>query len=186
MAGIRRSRRWLLHRVRLRGLEGAERRGTSLLRVEYDETEQKRLIRNLIDGWRSIFDGEAPLAGGWLAMAAALFAQSLGLLAVSFKNTAFSEENEWRLVYVRPRFPQPLPEEHFNVDVRARDGVPVPFVRFVPVGTPEQSPRLPIESVIIGPNRYQDLATSGVWHLLGRHGLADHVEIGQAVARIRV
>ena len=50
--------------------------------MEYDETEQKRLIRNLIDGWRSIFDGEAPLAGGWLAMAAALFAQSLGLLAV--------------------------------------------------------------------------------------------------------
>jgi hypothetical protein len=168
------------------GLEALGGGALSLVRVVYDEAEQERQIRDLVDGWRSVFDSEMPLEDGWSqAMAAALFAQGFGLLAISFKSKAFAEEQEWRLSYLRPRFPRPLPDEYFDIDFRTQDGLVVPFVRFVPQPDSASLAQLPIESVYVGPNRYPGLAASGVWLLLNRHGLGERVKIFSSEAPLR-
>jgi hypothetical protein len=167
------------------GLKELGGRALTLLPVVYDESEQEREIRSLVDGWRSVFDSETPLKGGWPGIASALFAQAFGLLAISFKNPAFAEEQEWRLAYLRPRFPQPLPVEYFTADFRTDKGLVVPFVRFVSEPESTSPGPLPIESVRVGPHRYPSLAASGVWHLLNRHGLGEQVGITNSAAPLR-
>ncbi len=167
----------------LRALGGG---ALSLVPVVYDEAEQERQIRGLVDGWRSVFEPEMPLEDGWSqGMAAALFAQAFGLLAVSLKSKAFAEEQEWRLLYVRPRFPQPLPDEFFTVDFRTHNGLVVPFVRFGPQSESGSNAQLPVKNIYVGPNRYPNLAASGVWHLLNRHGLGEQVRIVITAAPLR-
>jgi hypothetical protein len=168
------------------GLKALGGGALSLVHVVYDEAEQERQIRDLVNGWRSVFDPEMLLEDGWSqGMAAALFAQAFGLLATSFKNKAFAEEQEWRLLYLRPRFPKPLPDEFFTLDFRTHNGLAVPFVRFVPRAESGSVAQLPIESIHVGPNRYPNLAASGVWHLLNRYGLGEQVKIVISAAPLR-
>jgi hypothetical protein len=168
--------------------------GLSLVPVIYDEEEQERRTRELVDGWRAVFDEELPAGDDWApAMAAFLFAQSFGRLAVSFKNAAFKEEEEWRLFYIRPRLPQALPGEQFTLDFFTRDGLVVPYVRFAPAsdkggstGAEAATARLPIKSIRVGPHRYPPLAASGVWQLLNRYGLGSGevtIELSRAPLR---
>ncbi len=160
-------------------------RSLPLIRVVYDEVEQERQIRTLVNGWRIELEGVS-LEERWpREIAAALFAQVFALLAISFKSKSFAEEQEWRLAYIRPRFPATLPDENFIVDSRPWNGMAVPFVRFTAGADHDPPIALPITSIRVGPHRYPTVAASGIWHLLTRHGLRDSVKIDYTEAPLR-
>jgi hypothetical protein len=155
--------------------------------VSYDEDVQRRWLKKLLDRWRSELRGVECSESGWFK-ASALLAQAFGPLAISCKNRAFEEEREWRLFYSRLRLPQTLPEEYFPVEFRARGGLIVPFVKFIPKSSEEASDRrlLPIRSICVGPHRYPALAASGVWHLINERKMGDDVPVTNSVAPLRL
>lgn len=70
----------------------------SLIKCIYDEAAQKEILQRLIDitlveidNWSPEFEGDEPLPGGSLAA-------YLNEIAPAMKDSAFSDEKEWRLV----------------------------------------------------------------------------------------
>jgi hypothetical protein len=160
-------------------------RPLTLARVTYDPGEQERQLEKLLMSWRSLFQEVDLPQQPWEHVAAMLFAQTFALLAITFKSKAFAEEQEWRLFLVRTRLPQPLPDEPFTMHFTERNGLIIPYVRLTPPPHSLGPLPLPIIAVTVGPSRYPQLASAGVWHLLGRHGLATRVSIQTSTAPLR-
>lgn len=159
--------------------------GLTLVRVIYDEDEQRRRVGELVSAWRALYVNHFPLdEPRYVPVMHAVFARIFSVLATSFKNPAFAEEQEWRLCYQRPRLPDPLPVENFRVESRTRNGMPVPFVRFKSPIVPDPPP-LPVETICVGPQPNVLLALSGVWHLIQEIGIDQAVTIAPSAVPLR-
>jgi hypothetical protein len=159
---------------------------THLIRVIYNEDEQLHLMRELVKRWRLMYveslDEDSRTKNHVEAM---LFAQMLAWLAVSFKHKGFEEEREWRIAFIRTRLPELLPEETFEFHFRAMAGMSTPYVKFAPVNADGTKGLLPIQSVRVGPNRYPELAMSGIWHLLSKHRPDANINIEKSMTPLR-
>ncbi len=150
----------------------------ALVQVSYDDTENSRRIYALVKSWLAMYlESLHKDARTKPHVEAMLFAQSFALHAISIKDNAFAEEKEWRLVWVRPRFPHTLPEEPFEINFRVANGMAVPYIRLQSHDSEGNAVRLPIVSVRVGPHKYPDLAASGIWHLIEREGLSQFIVI---------
>jgi hypothetical protein len=157
-----------------------------LVQVTYDEEQQYAELYELAKRWTRMFlsclrrDSRTKPH-----VEAMLFAQCFAWLAATFKHPAFAEEKEWRLVYVRLRLPELLPEESFKLSLRSSKGMVVPFIRIMPCDEEKDPVRLPVKSVRVGPHRYPALAASGVWHLVTNLGLADEIKVDYSFTPLR-
>jgi hypothetical protein len=128
-----------------------------LIRVIYDEDEQRKQLCELCRRWREAFVGIPPESAGpapWRA-GELVFAECFSRIAIGFKSSGFREEDEWRLVY---RQSQIIRDDHSGgkSNFRTRDGMLLPFVEIEGVHEDDNpTERLPIVSVNIGPAKYQ-------------------------------
>ena len=157
-----------------------------LVQINYVEADHLKRIYGLVKSWILMYlealERDVRTKPHVEAM---LFAQSFAWNAISVKNGAFAEEKEWRLVWVRPRLPETLPDEVFEIDFRVADKMAVPYVRFAPRDAEGGGARLPIVSIRIGPHRYPDLAASGMWHLVARHGQSQLIHVDYSLTPLR-
>jgi len=158
----------------------------ALVQISYVEAEHLKRIYGLVKSWILMYlealERDVRTKPHVEAM---LFAQSFAWNAISVKNGAFAEEKEWRLVWVRPRLPETLPDEVFEIDFRAANKMAVPYVRFSSRDVEGNAVRLPIVSIRVGPHRYPDLAASGMWHLVARHGLSKLIHVDYSLTPLR-
>jgi hypothetical protein len=158
----------------------------ALVQISYNETEHSQRIYSLVKAWILMYleslERDVRTKPHVDAM---FFAQSFAWHAISMKNSAFGEEKEWRLVWVRPRLPHTLPDEPFEINFRVANDMAVPHIRFLPRDAEGTVVRLPIVSVRVGPHKYPDLAASGVWHLVTSEGLADSIYIDYSRTPLR-
>lgn len=139
----------------------------------YDATEQRRLLRDLLDRWRDLFShqsdwGPEPETSRIIQL---MFAETLSHLAISFKNTSFSEEREWRFAYRRSAI---VPDDGLNFELRfrTRNGMLLPYVG-IPVLSGEEAQKA-LKGVLVGPTLYPEQAGYAAMRLLGHLG---HVEV---------
>jgi hypothetical protein len=143
-----------------------------LVPVIYDVAEQDRLMHELVDRWRSVFkdipsEQDVPQVR---RLGAFVFAQAFSYLAMAFKNSAFGEEQEWRLVYRRQVI---LPDDGTGLQVsfRDRDGMVAPYVAMIAVPTKDGSTaRFPVSRIVMGPTNYPKLAGHGMVRFLASLG----------------
>ena len=143
-----------------------------LLRVEYHEQEQGRIVRAVVEPLVEALTAEERAYGRdyviaeCVAPALEVLHQTLWTTALWFKHPRFSEEREWRLVviqdetqYIPNVTPGPRP---LRTSVRPAPFGFVPYIE-LPIAT---SPRPPIRNVLVGPSPRPDLARRGVNALL--------------------
>ena len=159
---------------------------TQLIQVIYDDGLQIQLMRELVKRWRLMYlESMAEDSRTKNHVEAMLFAQMFAWLAVSFKNKGFEEEREWRIVYLRPRLPETLPDESFEFHFRSIGGISAPYVRFERPVVDEKVGYLPIDSIHVGPHRYPELAMSGIWHLLAKYRPTEEIAIEKSATPLR-
>lgn len=152
--------------------------------VLYDTAEQKRLISDLVDRWRVMFKGANAQDFDYQRrrLAAFVFGQALSFLEASFKNVAFEEEEEWRLVYRRQvllQYEGPLP-----VDFRERLGMVMPYARFPLPPITEDS--APVRRIVLGPTEYPKLAGFGLVQFLKSIGYREElIQVVPSVVPLR-
>lgn len=139
--------------IETKGLADLLRSGRVLLMpIIYNLAEQDRLIRDLVNRWRTVFkDIPAEVDGNQLRrIGAFVFAQCFAMLAVCFKSEAFQEEKEWRLVYRRQ---VTLPDDGSGLIVgfRDRNSMITPYVAMN--AADESSARLPVRRIVVGPTK---------------------------------
>jgi hypothetical protein len=158
-----------------------------MVKCSYEREEQENLIKQLIHSAIDNFEGyKLPhphtedlneesrahvFCGTW-------FFPKMQRLASAMKHPAFSEEQEWRLVGALYK---PLPP----MDLRPRGSILVPFEVFKL--SPNNNAPLEgiIESVMVGPNADQELATFGV-ERLQQLDLIRNMRIERSTAPYRV
>jgi|SRR5579859_2995824 len=138
-----------------------------LLPVVYDHSQQEALVRDLVNRWRTLFTDIPPSDDNHQArrLGAFVFAQCFALLAIAFKNAAFSEEKEWRLVHVRQRVVDNAGSE---LRFRERNGLITPYVA-VNAEDP-MTMLLPARRIVMGPTRYPQVAGFGLVRFLTKLG----------------
>jgi hypothetical protein len=104
-------------------------------------------------------------------------------IATWCKHPTFSEEREWRIVYVRNEDANPLTTNH-----RPLHGVLVPYVELTlptPVGPGADTGRMPISSVHCGPSPDRNLKHQGVESLVKASPLHHGVGVTDSVTPLR-
>ena len=138
--------------------------------MNYDPVSQSAILHEIARGWRDIFhnatesDVEATLRRPRMAQLS--FAMALSRAATTFKNKAFNEEKEWRLV----RFRSPILTDVIPREFRHRNGMLLPYVRLSKPGEDGQTQLLPITEVWMGPRSYGNIAGYAVEQLLSDVG----------------
>ena len=145
-----------------------EAQGFELRPCEYDVKRQLQQVRDLIN---SVLNGSArttgqmPLAGmafeGLVRYIQEKFEQRLIKFAPYLKHHDFEEESEWRAAAL-VRSDDPRMSYHL------RGSVVIPHCKIRLDALAEQ---FPIDCVIVGPGRHQDLACRGVSSILSASGL---------------
>src|ERR1039458_1281657 len=132
----------------------------TLVPVIYGEEEQRQCLSDLVADWRATFRDVPPRESSppvW-GVGVLVFAEVFTLAAVAFKDAAFAEEREWRLVYRRLQ----LPDEGTGLQVafRHRHGMLLPYVPITPLphDRAESTPRLALEEITMGPRAEPQLA----------------------------
>ncbi|MEE9205724.1 MAG: DUF2971 domain-containing protein [Acidimicrobiia bacterium] len=136
-------------------------------RVIYDEATQLRFLRDAADAMLALFATVDPIGSDLTESRARVFS-AIGELvgfAFSFKDPAWSEEQEWRAVYVVPD------GELEGVRFRPSGGVAVPYVS-LEMGT-DPGGRLPIREIVQGPRVDPDTAIRSLELLLASTGYSD-------------
>jgi hypothetical protein len=170
----------------LKGIRADYPGALALVQINYVEAEHIERIYGLVKSWILMYlEALGRDVRTKPHVEAMLFAQSFAWNAIAIKNGAFAEEKEWRLVWVRPRLPETLPDELFEIDFRAANGMAVPYVRFAPRDVEGSAVRLPIVSIRVGPHRYPDLAASGMWHLVARLGQSKLIHVDYSLTPLR-
>jgi hypothetical protein len=139
--------------------------------VIYDEDDQREQLCQLVKRWREVFLDPPKRENDvfpWRA-GALVFAQAFLMTAVAFKNKAFEEEREWRMVALRVPF---LPDQLFEQAFRERNGMVTPFLRLPAVHSRAQPPILPITEIVMGPRQYANVSGYGLEQLLSSCGYA--------------
>jgi hypothetical protein len=118
-----------------------------IYRVEYDLPVQKSLIQNIVRRILQNFAASPKRCDP--RVAASLICERIGWLQVFFKNPAFREEREWRIVVSITGGAFQRPE----IRSRIKNQSIVPFLA-IPIG--DESRRMPLSRILCGPkNRSQ-------------------------------
>jgi hypothetical protein len=146
----------------------------ALVPVVYEDSEQDRLLRQLVGHWRAVFKpSEQEATRQVRRLGAFVFAQAFSILAATFKNRGFAEEHEWRLVYLRQRL---LADDGsgFQVRFRAMKGMMTPYtpMQLAPINE-NAAPRLPLSEIVMGPTTNARLAGHGLMRFLQSLGYPD-------------
>jgi hypothetical protein len=148
----------------------------ALRRVIYDHDTQRTLVANTLDATLAKL-GELS-SGMDLQSATSLIATLVSFLRdhlaefhFSFKNQAFAEEREWRLVFMSQVWQRETLFEQLKF--RPGHGSPIPYVSvdFADTVGPNAS-RLPLEHVVFGPTLDVHLAGRSLGLLLNTAGYA--------------
>jgi Protein of unknown function (DUF2971) len=155
-----------------------------LVPAVYDEKKQENLTRDLIKRWREMFKGarSEQFPRHVRRLGAFVFAQAFLFLAATFKNRAFEEEDEWRLVYRH----QIVIEDGSGIklDFRERKGMVASYATLqLPAPTQQV---LPIRRIVVGPTANAGLAIFGLTGFLKSVGYPDEaVQISPSVVPLR-
>ena len=151
-----------------------------LRRVLYDESAQRGHIRTTlkltVDCLPALLVGQTeekvfPIVLHFLD-------DHLAEFYYSFKSSAFSEENEWRLIQALP-----LTEVESHLQFREAFGLPVPYVPLTPWAPAGVNyGKLPVESVTYGPTLRPELAAKSLTWLLRNRGYHMADVIGSRIA----
>jgi hypothetical protein len=142
-----------------------------LFRVIYDRSVQGALIDSIVsrtfDVLRSIEEKHGSNAA-WAAMfVCTTFVQrELATCLICFKNPAFSEEREWRIVHVKPSNKAGADVKH---RVTATNIIPYVELDLSPQAGPFHN-RVPLTKVIYGPSPHPDLLHASLTTMLQRYG----------------
>jgi hypothetical protein len=156
----------------------------ALMPVIYKRAEQFAIIKDTLKRnlealerpeLRQIYEAlNAQARQQFVAKAILLIDHFLVEQIVAFKNEAFEEENEWRIV-VRPRFGRRAAsrgESNNAVHLRTARGLIIPYVKLVPGDN-----YLPIQSITIGPTLDKAKAERSLKLLLIQNDLGGSVDI---------
>jgi Protein of unknown function (DUF2971). len=134
------------------------RPGYWLLPCEYDGDRTKRLVRQYLSD--VLKEVEAKHQDWPVEVIAAEIARGIRWMGAGIKNSSFSSENEWRLIYYTfERDPPPVQHRVSSTFT--------PFVKFS-FGDREQMAQA-INEVVIGPQRHVELAKVAVSDFLRAH-----------------
>lgn len=143
-----------------------------LRKVIYDQKQQLMIL----DGFLQLYEdfvtsniGNENDPESFVNSASVYFTSDVDLWLISFKNEAFSEENEWRLVVTDREWPG---KEDFFSPLRFRTvgGMIVPYRELTLAVTSEDAPYLPLTEVMVGPSADPSLSREGVRMLLRSAG----------------
>jgi len=144
-----------------------------LFKVCYGRDRQKELLRNLVNTFLSRIKDESAAE---LKLFSSFLLARLQYYLVSFKNSAFKEQGEWRLVYTIP-----VPTDQKNLEFRAASGLIVPYYVLKPAG----KDLLPIECVYQGPRALPEITEQALKYLLWKAGY-DGVEVKDSGIPLRM
>jgi hypothetical protein len=143
----------------------------ALRQVIYDQDQQRSELCELARRWRSTFVDPPKIEEDRPAWRAGefVFAQSFAMVTLAYKNPAFREEQEWRLIYIKQQI---IPDDGINlsIDYRARRGVPISYAR-IPLGVPDSSRPFPISEIVKSPRHYSNVAGYAVGKFLASLGV---------------
>jgi len=142
----------------IRQLRWTHSRCLLLFKVCYQRDRQKELLRKLLDKFFSRIKDEGVAE---LKLFSSFLLARLQDYLVSFKNSAFQEEGEWRLVHTIP-----IPTHQKDLEFRVTGGLIVPYHVLKPAG----SDFLPIESIYQGPRVAPEISEEALHCLLWRSG----------------
>lgn len=143
----------------------------SIRKCIYDEKSKNEIMKEVVDMHLEFYkDGEDAelLLNGFITV--------LATIAPCFKNQAFIEEQEWRLVS------EPVSVLDHNVGIRAKTHMMFPYFRFSLDGLPDKKAKknLGFDRFIIGPSANSELSSSAMGYFLNKYKLShDHVGYSQ-------
>lgn len=138
-----------------------------LIKIIYDYLKQTNFVHSAIQHIASsATNGRAALAE--IGLAIAMF----DTLSAHFKNSAFSEENEWRFIVDRPGMDRLGIRD---VKFRVRGNAIIPYIEIKPT-----SGRLPITSIRLAPSSHPTVKPALQW-LLATMGYSDTVVIESTI-----
>jgi hypothetical protein len=124
---------------------------SKLLKVLYDDNEQRQFTKLAIDQLVKAFDAHPEQEV--LDSVPLVFSE----MSLCFKHRAFAEEDEWRLVF--------MPRTEGFVDVRVREGRLLPYAS-VHFGDPNERP--PYSTIVHGPTLEAENTKRAIKMLLGK------------------
>lgn len=145
----------------------AQKNKFSIRKCIYNERSKNDIMKEVVDMHLQFFkDGEATesLLNGFITV--------LATVAPCFKNQAFEEEQEWRLVS------EPISVLDPKVGIRAKTSMMFPYFRFSLDGLPDKKLKknLSFDRFIIGPSANSTLSGSAFGYFLNKYNLSyDHV-----------
>ena len=111
------------------------------------------------------------------------FIFTVGTQILSFKDKAFAEEMEWRVIKLARKYPDGLDQMNYRLGVFGF--VPYVIIDRIRLGQGEHQGLLPIEEVIAGPSAHPELTERGLRLALDKNGYA-HVKIAPSTVPLRV
>lgn len=158
---------------RLRRL--ADRQGFKLLRCIYEKDHQRmaidNLIRETVGTYQEARAEGAPVSSELWRSHKVEFLSAFSELAAAFKDPAFKEEREFRLVS------GPFAKTRGKVRYREGPSTPIPYIEFDL--REEERNRLPITRTWIGPTPNEKLAIRAVGALMNRYSLGTEVRLSE-------
>lgn len=141
----------------------AQKNKFSIRKCIYDEKTKNEIMKEVVDMHLEFYkDGENVelLLNG--------FRTVLATIAPCFKNKAFSEEQEWRLVS------EPVSVLDPNVGIRAKTHLMFPYFRFSLDSLPDKKAKknLSFDRFIIGPSANSELSSSAMGYFLNKYKLS--------------
>lgn len=131
----------------------ADNQGFKLTRCIYEEEHQHllldELIRDTVEAYQGDRDEGAPVSSDLYRRHTTNFMSEFFQYAAAFKDRAFEEEQEWRLVA------EPRTAHDEEVCFREGPSTPVPYLNFRLQGSDGEP--LPISRIWVGPTRNRDL-----------------------------
>lgn len=155
--------------------------GLVFKRVLYDPAEQESSCRELIERLVELLDVD-PLDVARQTAFATNLVDGIAELTTWFKDPAFAEEQEWRIVYLRNSDHRPLTVKH-----RAGHGLVIPYVELeVPGGVGKFAAHLPLAEIDCGPSAVPELKQQGVHSLLGSLPHLAAAKVGGSLVPLRI
>ncbi|MCI8559836.1 MAG: DUF2971 domain-containing protein [Dorea sp.] len=148
--------------------------------VVYDEKKQRQLIRKSICNYLPdlfqmsledvLEERRKELKDSNYLKACGKFQRTVDVYAMFFKNSGFSQEQEYRFVFKK--------QKGTNVYFRAKDGFMLPYIEIL-----MSEKNLPVEEIMIAPQNHIDLAKSGVEYMLHTKGYKAEVSLSNIKLR---
>jgi hypothetical protein len=141
-------------------------------KIVYDEDKQREIVSGFFDIMRKFSDGD-------VFTRTVIYALISEDVLLTFKNHAFKEEQEWRLM--APLTPK------FSRKFRVTHGHLIPYVEFAPKSSngSEKNDILPISCIVQGPQVTPSLGENALRSLLETHGYSKNIEIRRSSVPLR-